>query len=257
MAGFFLKIRRAETPRYAKIKRIIIALLRMHIPIPHPLKPSLRFMYAGHWVAARAVRRLKVFFYIEPLFRGRCDRIGNRLFLWDLPDIRGHAHIEIGDDVSISGKIGIFSGRTHQHPKLSIGNKVTIGSNVGFVVNEEVVIEDGARIASDCSIRDSDSHPLDFRHRLAGAPALSSEIKPVRICRNAWIGLGCTICKGVTVGEGAIVGTRSVVITDIPPYARAVGNPARVLVNPGPPKSDFTVPLITNRDAKYSTAAVC
>jgi acetyltransferase-like isoleucine patch superfamily enzyme len=188
-----------------------------------------------------------VFFYSEPLFRARCDRVGERLFLWVLPDIRGHTHIEIGDDVSISGKLGIASGRTHEHPKLVIGSKVSIGSNVGFVVNQEVVIEDGARIASDCSIRDSDSHPLDFRYRLAGAPAFASEIKPVRICRNAWIGMGCTICKGVTIGEGAIIGSRSVVMTDIPAHARAVGNPARVLVNPGPPKTDFAVPLVSAR----------
>jgi acetyltransferase-like isoleucine patch superfamily enzyme len=200
----------------------------------------------SHWTIVRTWRRLYILLYAEPLFRGRCDQVGTRLFLWELPDIRGHAHIEIGDDVSISGKIGIFSGRTYEHPKLVVGNKVTIGSNVGFVVNQQVVIEDGARIASDCSIRDSDSHPMDYRQRLIGDAALTSEIKPVRICRNAWIGMGCTISKGVTIGEGAIIGTRSVVMTDIPPYARAVGNPARVLVNPGPPKSDFIM-SITDR----------
>jgi len=243
MPHLLLNIRRAETPGYARLKRIVITLLRVHIPIPELSKPMLRTMYTFHWWVARAYRRFCVLFYAEPLFRGRCDRVGERLFLWVLPDIRGHTHIEIGDDVSISGKIGVASGRTHEHPRLVIGNKVTIGSNVGFVVNQEVVIEDGARIGADCSVRDSDSHPLDFRPRLAGAPAFASEIRPVRICRNAWIGAGSTICKGVTIGEGAIIGSRSVVMTDIPPYARAVGNPARVLVNPGPPKSDFIAPV--------------
>jgi acetyltransferase-like isoleucine patch superfamily enzyme len=256
--SLLLRIRRAETPGYAKVKLVIVGLLRIHIPIPRLIKPLLRSIYACHWSVARACRRLCVFFYYEPLFRSRCDRVGERLFLWVLPDVRGHTHIEIGDDVSISGKIGVSSGRTYEHPKLIVGNKVTIGSNVGFVVNEEVVIEDGARIASECSIRDSDSHPMDFRYRLAGAPALSSEIKPVRICRNAWIGIGCTICKGVTVGEGAIIGSRSVVMTDIPPYARAVGNPARVLVNPGPPKGDLFVPAAKAEAQKYATAGrVC
>jgi acetyltransferase-like isoleucine patch superfamily enzyme len=33
----------------------------------------------------------------------------------------------------------------------------------------------------------------------------------------------------VTVGEGAIIGVNSVVITDIPPYSVAIGNPARVV----------------------------
>ncbi len=252
MPNLLLKIRRAETPAYARLKRVAVTLLRVHLPIPRSSKPLLRAMYTFHWSVARAYRRFCVLLYAEPLFRGRCDRVGERLFLWVLPDIRGHAHIEIGDDVSISGKIGVDSGRTYEHPKLVIGNKVTIGSNVGFVVNQEVVIEDGARIASDCSIRDSDSHPMDFRHRLAGAPAFASEIKPVRVCRNAWIGAGSTICKGVTVGEGAIIGSRSVVMTDVPPYARAVGNPARVLVNPGPPKIDFFAPVADPWTQKYA-----
>jgi acetyltransferase-like isoleucine patch superfamily enzyme len=242
MPNLLLKIRRAETPAYATVKRCAIALLRFHVPIPLKLKPLLRALYAFHWTFARARRRLWVLIYAEPLFRGRCDRVGERLFLWILPDIRGHAHIEIGDDVSISGNLGIASGRTNDHPRLIIGNKVTIGSNVGFVVNREIVVEEGARIASDCSIRDSDSHPLDHRYRIADAPAFASEIKPIRICRNAWVGAGSTVCKGVTIGEGAVIGAHSVVMTDIPPYARAVGNPARVLVNPGPPKTDFVVP---------------
>jgi acetyltransferase-like isoleucine patch superfamily enzyme len=36
--------------------------------------------------------------------------------------------------------------------------------------------------------------------------------------------------KGVTVGEGAIIGASSVVVTDIPPYSIAMGNPARVVM---------------------------
>jgi virginiamycin A acetyltransferase len=34
--------------------------------------------------------------------------------------------------------------------------------------------------------------------------------------------------KGVTVGEGAVIGANSVVISDIPPYCLAMGNPAEV-----------------------------
>lgn len=36
--------------------------------------------------------------------------------------------------------------------------------------------------------------------------------------------------KGVTVGEGAIIGVNSVVVNDIPSYSVAMGNPARVVV---------------------------
>jgi acetyltransferase-like isoleucine patch superfamily enzyme len=44
--------------------------------------------------------------------------------------------------------------------------------------------------------------------------------------------------KGVTIGEGAIVASNSFVITDIPSYSLAMGNPAEVYFrNVGRPKS--------------------
>lgn len=49
----------------------------------------------------------------------------------------------------------------------------------------------------------------------------------VRIGSDVWIGKGAMILSGVTIGDGAIVGARSVVSKDIRPYAIAVGNPAR------------------------------
>ncbi|MEI2386236.1 CatB-related O-acetyltransferase [Breoghania sp. JC706] len=49
------------------------------------------------------------------------------------------------------------------------------------------------------------------------------------IGNDVWIGREATIMPGITIGDGAIVGTRAVVASDIPPYAIAVGNPARVI----------------------------
>ena len=51
----------------------------------------------------------------------------------------------------------------------------------------------------------------------------------VIIGNDVWIGNGATIIGGVKIGSGAIIGTNSVVAKDIPPYAIAVGNPARVV----------------------------
>ena len=45
----------------------------------------------------------------------------------------------------------------------------------------------------------------------------------------AWIGAGATILPGVRVGRHAVVGAASVVTRDVPDYAVAVGNPARVI----------------------------
>lgn len=52
---------------------------------------------------------------------------------------------------------------------------------------------------------------------------------PIRVCRHAWIGARSVILKGVTIGEGAIVGTGSLVTKDVPSWTIVVGNPARAI----------------------------
>lgn len=47
------------------------------------------------------------------------------------------------------------------------------------------------------------------------------------IGHDVWIGYDSAIMPGVTIGDGAIVAAKSVVVKDIPPYAIAGGNPAR------------------------------
>ena len=49
------------------------------------------------------------------------------------------------------------------------------------------------------------------------------------IGNDVWIGSNVTIMGGVKIGSGAIIGANSVVAKNIPPYAVAVGNPARVI----------------------------
>jgi len=55
------------------------------------------------------------------------------------------------------------------------------------------------------------------------------KIAPTRIKRGAWIGAGCIILAGVTIGENSVVGAGSVVIKDVEPYTVVGGNPARLI----------------------------
>lgn len=57
----------------------------------------------------------------------------------------------------------------------------------------------------------------------------AGEARPVRIGRNVWIGFEAVILPGVTVGEGAVIGARSVVAENVPPFTIVAGNPGRVV----------------------------
>jgi acetyltransferase-like isoleucine patch superfamily enzyme len=55
------------------------------------------------------------------------------------------------------------------------------------------------------------------------------EPMPVRIGKGVWVGYGATLCPGIHVGEGAVIGMGAVVTEDVPSGAVVGGNPARVL----------------------------
>ena len=52
---------------------------------------------------------------------------------------------------------------------------------------------------------------------------------PTRVGHDVWIGRDAMILEGVSVGIGAVIGSRSVVTADVPPYAIVAGNPARLI----------------------------
>ena len=53
--------------------------------------------------------------------------------------------------------------------------------------------------------------------------------EPVIIGNDVWIGMDVLILPGVTIGDGAIIGARTVVSRDIGSYCICVGNPGRVV----------------------------
>ncbi len=75
------------------------------------------------------------------------------------------------------------------------------------------------------------TYPLRVALGLPGAheDGIPTTKGDVVIGSDVWIGDGVTIMSGVTIGDGAVIGAHAVVASDVPPYAVAVGNPARVV----------------------------
>ena len=112
---------------------------------------------------------------------------------------------------------------------------ITNGSQ--FVCDEEITIGTGCMLGWNAVIMDTFRVPVDpiaRRAVLERVPTsqprrLLAEIgtAPVRIGSNAYIGFDVMILPGVTIGDGAIVGSRSVVRDDVAPHTVVAGNPAR------------------------------
>ncbi len=75
---------------------------------------------------------------------------------------------------------------------------------------------------------------LDFHHRTTDRtrPIWQQgvdRVAPVKIKEGAWLGTNVVVMPGVTIGRNAVVGANSVVNSDVPDFATAVGAPARIL----------------------------
>ena len=51
----------------------------------------------------------------------------------------------------------------------------------------------------------------------------------IEIGHDVWFGMEATVMPGVSIGNGAVIGTKAVVAKDVPDYCVAVGNPAAVV----------------------------
>ena len=171
-------------------------------------------------------------FYRGTLLQSRCASFGRGVMLeGKMPFVTGPVEIHVGNGVLFGGNVSIGSGRLRDgNPRLVLGDRSVVGWNVLITVNKEVVIEEDAWITPNVRITDSNVHRREFDLRLANVDPRPEDHKAVRICRGAWIGNCSHIMKGVTIGEGAVIGCNSVVMSDIPPFALALGNPAKIFM---------------------------
>lgn len=103
--------------------------------------------------------------------------------------------------------------------KLIIGKFCQIASDVTFIMNGANHLTDAVSTYPFAIFGHGWEHAMEGR----AYPSRGNTV----IGNDVWIGYGATIMAGVTVGDGAIIATKSVVTRDVPPYTIVGGNPAR------------------------------
>jgi len=150
----------------------------------------------------------------------------------------------IGNDCILGVKI-ISEG---ENAYFKIGDRVYIGKSQ-IICRTGIEFESDILVAWGVTFYDHDSHSLNYE--LRGQDIIQQledfknyngnyvknknwkdvNSKPIKICKNSWIGMNAVILKGVTIGEGAIVAACAVVTKDVPPFSVVAGNPAVVVKN--------------------------
>ncbi len=177
--------------------------------------------------------------YAEYFLRPQCESLGPYHTImkpWYV-NISGN-NIRIGRSFTAIAEpmhrveVGVW-GREEGQGRIEIGDCVLMSPGSRLSASDEIVLEDGVMLANGAYVTDSDWHTIYDRTVRAEKPT------PVRIGRNAWLGDGSVVLKGVTVGENAVVAARAVVTRDVPANVVVAGNPAKV-VKELDPEREFT-----------------
>ena len=123
-------------------------------------------------------------------------------------DIQGIFWAHIGARIGVASQATLSIGSGYASPDLflSCADSITIGNDVA--------------IADQVIIRDHDGHDLEGSR---GSKA------PIIIGNHVWIGMRAIILKGVTIGDGAVIGAGSIVTKDVSAETLVAGSPAGMI----------------------------
>jgi acetyltransferase-like isoleucine patch superfamily enzyme len=119
---------------------------------------------------------------------------------------------KIGKDVIIDKNISFFEPNT-----ILIGNNILIRENC--YLDHDIIIEDNVTLSKDVIILTAGHNPETMEYVM----------KPVKICKNVWIGARAIILPGVTIGENSCVAAGAVVSRNVNANTLVGGVPARAI----------------------------
>jgi acetyltransferase-like isoleucine patch superfamily enzyme len=146
--------------------------------------------------------------------------------------------LEIGKNATV--KLGRWSWLGHGCKVRAHEGQVSIGAK--SVLGQECTISayQSVSIGRECIIADR-VMMIDFDHGMVEVerPIRMQGIykRDVSVGHNVWIGYGACVLRGVTVGDNAVIGTSSVVTTDVPSNAVVGGIPAKLIRMRDKPKT--------------------
>lgn len=151
----------------------------------------------------------------------KCTSLGRMVSTNGKPMIKNEGIIDIDDEVRIWSNIVESKLLVGENATLSIGKNSRInGTHIG--VRNKVQIGANCRIAPYTVILDSDFHDVNNHFAELGG-------EPIIIEDDVWITTRVTLLKGVTIGQGSVIATGSVVNKSVPPYCLYGGVPAKFI----------------------------
>jgi len=213
-------------------KRILKRIYLLSLPDWAILQRLYRAMYAGYWLFWMGWQWLWKLIWVEPIYRAVCQRVGRRLNVEQTPFFVGKCHIEIGEDVTISGKLHVSANpKLGLNPTLLIGDHTFIGHATGFNIGKKITVGRHCNISWNTQFLDNDGHPVDAEARRNNQPVNPQDVGEITIGDDVWIGRNCVILRGVTVGDRTIISAGSILSRSVPADCVVAGNPARVILN--------------------------
>lgn len=111
---------------------------------------------------------------------------------------------------------------------LNIGNHSGM-SNTILDCSDSITIGNYVNIGAGCLVMDSNFHSTDWRVRMTSEDTKHARTAPIVIGDVVFIGARSIVCKGVTIGDHAMIAAGSVVVSDIPANCIAGGNPCKLI----------------------------